>query len=263
MKELYLIRTTVLFVVIAFGVYGQQPVVLKQSSKVVDNTTNHKVMLVPFEPRLYLSEMDYSINKQTGWSAREIKHHFRNGIARQCSKALKAKGFKVVDLMEDTSRYGRELKSIYSNLSYDYDKIPDQEKYKAPENEKKQKGIEKGQIQVETTVGERRFMNAKLTNAKLVPLLYSTYKTDVFIFINELDLKSGMDAANNTGVIQSGRKIVWHYTIYSYDAVELNSGVVEQDFPVKVNDPDKIVQTYFSQMASTLSTRLVTALSKK
>lgn len=251
-----------MFLYITFSAYGQQPPALKQQSKVIDNTTNHKVMLVPFEPRLYLSEMDYSINKQTGWTAREIKHRFREGVGRQCSKALKTKGFRVIDLMEDTAKYNRELRSIYSNLSYDYDKIPDQEKYKVPENEKKQKGIEKGQIQVETTAGERRFMNAKLTNAKLVPLLYATYKTDIFIFINQLDLKSGMDAANTTGVLQSGRKIVWHYTVYSYDAVELNSGVVEMEFPVKLNDPDKIIQTYFSQMASILSARLKDRLFK-
>ncbi len=232
-----------------------------EPSKVVDNSTKHKVMVIPFEPRLYLSEIDFSINKQTGQSAKEIKHNFRDGLNEQCYKALKSKGFEVLDLMEDTTKYAKELKSIYSNLTYDYAIVPNPDKYKAPEKEKKDNSIQKGQVQVETKAGEKRFMNAKTTNAKLVPLLYGTHKTDIFIFINQLDLKAGNDGLVNTGIAIPNRKITWHYTIYSYDAVELNSGTVELDLPTKINEPKKIIQTYFSQMALVLTNRLIGALS--
>ncbi len=235
----------------------------KEKSTVIDNTINHHVMIIPFEPRLYLSEIDFSINKQTGLNAKQIKHTFRDGVNEQCYKALKSTGFKVTDLMEDTAKYAKEIESIYSNLTYDYAKIPNQEKYKTPEKEKKEKGIEKGQIQVETNATDQRFMNAKITNAKLVPLLYKTHKTDVFIFINQLDIKSADNALANSGISSSNRKITWHYTIYSYDAVELNSGTIDSEFSAKVNDPKKIIQTQFAQMASVLSKRLSLALGVK
>jgi hypothetical protein len=234
-----------------------------EKSTVIDNTTKHHVMLIPFEPRLYMSEIDFSINKTTGLNAAQIKHSFRDGINEKCYKSLKANGYKVTDLMEDTAKYKKELFSIYSNLSYDYVKVPNQSHYKAPKTEKKQKGIEKGQVQVETNSTDQRFMNAKLTNAKLVPLLYKTYKTDIFVFINQLDLKTSDNAMVNSGITSDNRKIIWHYTIYSYDAIELNSGTVEMEFPAKINDPKKITSVYFAQMADVLSKRLNLALGVK
>jgi hypothetical protein len=243
---------------------AQHTTILKQEKSVVaDKTTSHHVMIIPFEPRLYMSEIDFSINKATGLTAKEIKHSFRDGINEQCYKALKSNGFKVTDLMEDTTKYKKELFSIYSNLTYDYVKVPNQEHYKAPEREKKQKGIEKGQVQIETNSSDQRFMNAKLTNAKLVPLLYKTHKTDIFIFVNQLDIKTSDNAMVNSGITSDSRKIIWHYTIYSYDAIELNSGTVELEFPAKINDPKKISSVYFSQMAQMLSKRLSLALGIK
>jgi len=222
----------------------------------------HKVMLIPFEPKLYNSEIDHQINKETKLTGKEIKFKFRDGINEQLFKAFKNTKYSVLDLMEDTAKYKKEIEAIYQHLSYEYVKVPDQAHYKPPVKDKKEKTIEKGQINVETNT-DARFMNANVTNPKLVPMLYGKYKTDVFIFINELDIKASMATTEFAGGGNEYRKIIVHYTVYTYDAKEINSGIAEQDFPADLNNPQKIVDKYFSKVAETINFRVLKALEPK
>lgn len=217
----------------------------------------HKIMLVPFENRMYLSEIDFLINKESRLSAKEIKALMRDGLNEQFYKKLKSK-MGVVDLLEDTVKTKKDLEDIYRFLSYQYQKVPDQAHYKAPEKEKQQKAIEKGQLNVESNT-DARFMNAKIKSASLVPYLYGKYKTDLYLFINELDMKAlngpAADMSQN-----AARRIVLHYTVYTYDAKEINSGIAEVDLPSNVNNPNKIINSYFSQLADIVAARIDKAL---
>lgn len=216
----------------------------------------HKVMLIPFEPKLYMSQIDMSVNQETKLTAKEIKYKFRDGINEQLFKALKNDNYNVLDLMEDTAKYKKETESIYQYLTYEFQKVPDQANYKAPVKEKEQKKIEKGQINVETN-DQNRFMNAKITNPKLVPLLYGKFKTDLFIFINQLDIMaSDFKGPSDLGTGSGNRKIVVHYTVYSLDAKEINSGIAEQEFENTINNPKKIIDKYFSKIAVTIVQRM-------
>lgn len=220
----------------------------------------HKIMLIPFENRMYLSEIDHLINKDSKLNARQIKALMRNGINEQLYKKLKTK-MAVVDLMEDTAKTRKDLQYIYQYLGYQYQKVPDQENYRAPSKEKDEVKIEKGQLNIETNT-EARFMNAKLKNATLVPYLNGKYKTDLFLFINELDIKAlnGSPADFNSA---SDRKIIMHYTVYTIDAKELNSGIAEVNLPVSINNPSKIINTYFAQLADLVTLRIEKALLPK
>lgn len=222
--------------------------------------TKHKIMIIPFENKMYLSEIDFMINKETKMNAKQIKAAMRDGINEQLYKKLKPK-MPVVDLLEDTVKTKADLANIYQYLAYQYQKIPNQENYKPPVKEKEEKTIDKGQIVVESN-SDARFMNAKLKNATLVPYLSGKYKTDIFLFINELDIKSAVPASGDI-TLKPNRKIVMHYTVYTVDAKEINSGVAEVDLPANVNNPTKIINTYFAQLADIVSTRIQKALTVK
>ncbi len=220
----------------------------------------HKIMLIPFENRMYLSEIDHLINKETKLTAKQIKATMRDGINEQLYKKLKSK-MSVVDLMEDTVKTKKDLENIYQYLTYQYQKAPDQANYKAPVKEKDEHKIEKGQLNVESN-SDVRFMNAKLKNATLVPYLSGKYKTDLYLFINELDIKAlvGSPADFNAS---ANRKIILHYTVYTVDAKEINSGIAEVNLPVGVNNPNKIINTYFAQLADLIAARIEKALLPK
>jgi hypothetical protein len=247
-----------LFVLSCFAtnLFGQDKVIGTKTKAERETTAAHKAMLIPFEPKLYMSEIDRNINLETKLSAREIKHKFRDGLNEQIYKAFKASKYNVVDLMEDTTKYKKDMERIYQYLSYEYLKVPDQVNYKAPKKEKDEKKVDKGQLVVETN-GDARFMNAKITDPKVVPGLFSKYKTDVFVFINQLDIKAGgyIDPLNPGGN-NPNRKIIVHYTVYTIDGKEINSGIAEEDFDPALNNPKKIIDKHFSKIALVIVERV-------
>ncbi|MES2514029.1 MAG: hypothetical protein V4580_07780 [Bacteroidota bacterium] len=214
-------------------------------------------MLIPFENRMYLSEIDFLINKESKLNAKQIKATMRDGLNEQFYKKLKGK-IAVVDLLDDTAKTKADLQNIYQYLAYQYVKVPDQTNYKPPVKEKDEKTINNGQLTVESN-SDARFMNAKLKNATLVPYLSGKYKTDLFLFFNELDIKAlnGMPGDLNA---TASRKIILHYTVYTVDAKEINSGVAEVNLPANVNNPTKIINTYFAQLADIVASRIDKAM---
>ena len=221
-----------------------------------------KVMIIPFEPKMYMSQIDHRINAETKQTQKQIRENFRKGVNEELARALK-KNFEVLDLMKDTAKYNKDIFSIYKGLTYSYDKVPDQTHYKAPvgEKDKKNQTIKNGQLIVETDPNAR-FMNAKVKSAALIPALYAKYKTNLYVFINQIDIGSNAVISNETGTV-SERVLVLHYTVYTIDAKEINSGVCSLKFPGDVNTPSKIISTYIGKMAVEINRRISLALVKE
>ena len=244
---------------VAFNINAQDKTINtdNKSNTEKEVVSKNKIMLIPFENKMYLSEIDAKINQESKLSAKQIKAVMRDGMNEQLYKKLKAK-MNVVDMIDDSTKTKKDLENIYQYLSYQYQKTPNQENYKAPSNEKEVKNIDKGQLSVET-VSDSRFMNAKLKNATLVPYLTNKYKTNLYLFINELDIKS-VNSIPGDFSSSANRKIIVHYTIYTYDAKEINSGIAEVNMPSNVNNPTKIINSYFSLVADLIVSRLNKAL---
>lgn len=226
-----------------------------------DKNSSHQetILLIPFENKMYMSEIDYYINKETKLNQKQIRYAFRDGLNEQLYHAFKKRKFNVIDLMSDTIKYQKDLKKIYGNITYDFVSIPDQNNYQPPKKEKKEKGIQQGQV-VAVTETENKFMNTRVLSPVLIPYLYDKYKARYYVFINELDLKAS--AVNPSDFIPQNakRKIIVHYTIYSVDAKEINSGIAEVEADIKDNDPNKIQKKYFSVIADTIAQRMMKQL---
>lgn len=250
-----------IFLGLGLSLNAQQPTL--SNRKPADErpvNSRHKILLIPFEPKLYNSEIDRFINAETKLSAREIKHKFRDGLNDQFYKTFKAQKYGVIDMMEDTSKFKKDLDGVYQYISYEYVKIPDQNNYKAPVKEKEEKKIEKGQLSVETN-SDQRFMDARFTSPKVVSVLQSKYKTDVFICFNQLDiLNSGSKGPLDPGTGSPNRKIILHYTVFNSSGKEINSGIVEQEFEPELNNPKRIIDTYFSKISLIVLQRVNKAL---
>lgn len=216
-------------------------------------------MVIPFEPKLYMSQIDHKINTETKLNQKEIKEAFRKGINAELAKALKQK-YEVLDLLKDTAKYKKDILTIYKNITFNYEKVPDQSNYKAPVEEKgKSTTIKNGQILVESNA-DARFMNAKVTGPSLIPGLFAKYKTDLFVFINQLDIVSNQLTSGDMGM--SERIITIHYTVYTVDAKEINSGTCSIKFPTDANNPSKILSGYVSKLGVEITRRIALALAK-
>ncbi|HKC68767.1 MAG TPA: hypothetical protein VKG26_11090, partial [Bacteroidia bacterium] len=170
--------------------------------------------------------------------------------------------YEVLDLLKDTTRYKKDILAIYKSITFNYEKVPDQSNYKAPIEEKGKKNttIQNGQVLVESNA-DARFMNAKVTNPALIPGLYAKHKTDLFLFINQLDIISNQLSAGDMGT-SAERIITLHYTVFTVDAKEINSGTCSIKFPADINTPSKIISGYVSKLGIEITRRIGLALSK-
>ena len=214
--------------------------------------TKHKVLVVPFEPKMYMSQIDHKINAETKWDQKKIKQSIRFGLDEEIYRSIKKK-MEVISFLDDTAKYKKDLYKTYSTVQYKFEKIPDQTNYQAPKNEKEKKYVQKGQLMAETD-NQSKFMNAKFKDNTLLKDFQIHYKTDVFLFINQIDiLTSEVPGSLNA---HSYRTATVHYTILNADGKEINSGISSTDFPTTVNDPDKISSSYFSRIADEIVSRM-------
>lgn len=218
--------------------------------------TKHKVLIVPFEPRMYMSQIDHKINAETKWDQKKIKQAIRFGLDEELYKCIKKKQ-EVISFLDDTAKYKKELFKTYSAIQYKYDKIPDQKKYSAPKPEKEKTFVQKGQLMADTD-SEGKFMNIKVTDNTLLGAFNAKYKTDVFLFVNQVDITT----AEIPGALSSTaqRTITVHYTIFTATGKEINSGISSVNFPSTVNHPDKIASSYFSKIAEEIFMRMEKSL---
>ncbi|MCD6066363.1 MAG: peptidoglycan-binding protein [Bacteroidetes bacterium] len=226
------------------------------SNEPVRKTTAHKLLIVPFEPRMYMSQIDHKINEETKWNQKKIKENFRFGLDEELYKSIKKK-MEVMSFLDDTTKYKKDLVTTYEKLSYRFDKIPDQAKYAAPKKEKDQNYVQKGQL-VAVTETDGKFMNAEIKDKSLLTGFNSKYKTDIFLFINQFDITTEMPASDLT--TKSTRTLTVHYTVLTKDGKEINSGISKTTFPSDINTPSKIADKYFSKIADEIAARIVKAM---
>ncbi|MGZ3865686.1 MAG: hypothetical protein ACXVNR_04440, partial [Bacteroidia bacterium] len=51
--------------------------------------TKQRIMIIPFEPKMYMSQIDHKINAETKFTQKQIKENFRKGINEELTRALK------------------------------------------------------------------------------------------------------------------------------------------------------------------------------
>jgi len=205
-------------------------------------------MLIPFEPKLYMSEMDMKINQQTNWSFQQIRENFRHQLDIQLKLKLRSIA-PVVSFYSDSIQMASDLATIYKSTTLSYDLV---EASTTPTA--KQKGITNGQITVEVN-NDKKFMNTKLSDTKLLPYLNKKYKSEYFVFINQLDIKKDIDSYDPATDLYQ-REITVHYTIIDKNGKTISEGITTSRFSSKENDPKKIASSNFSSIGTYITTIL-------
>ena len=231
---------------------------------------NYQVMVIPFEPKLYISEIDQRVNAETQMTFQEIRSDFRGALDLLLVAELK-KRFKVLSVLKDTTVVHNDIKLVYESIGYDYLPLPEggkddnkkaavkEDRVKSTTGQAKTKNnatIQDGQLVV-TTNDQKRYMNTKVLNPKLLSDLHRKYGINYFVFVNELDLK--YDMANRSKGMASGnvnRLATVHYSVYDASGKLLAGGVATKDFSGEMNEPKKIKATCFIPIAQYIAAQV-------
>jgi len=218
-----------------------------------------KIMVVPFEPQMYMGDIGEKIYVESKWSFKQLSEYFRHQLDSQLKLKLQSIESPVVSFYTDSATTSKDLRYIYESTTIAFD-VTDKPSAPTVQN-KKQQGIKNGQLAVEAS-SDKKFTTAKLTNKELIPFLAKKYKSEYFVFINELDIKTVMESYDlATDTYQ--REVTVHYTIVDDMSKLVSAGAVTYTFSSKLNDPKKIVNQTFSPIASFIAAKLDAVIKAK
>jgi hypothetical protein len=243
----------------------------KSEETVAGNNGKTSVLVIPFESKMYLSDIDRDLSEANDLNFQDIKAKFRAALDREIFIALKPYynplSFYAIAPQESRA----ELAYIYNSIGYKYEVVPQEEvvkkentatkllgKFKKKEKEEEyiESGMRNGEI-VSQVDNREKYMKTTLPNPKLLPTLNEKYRVSHYIFINQLDIKRSADMRYVASSEQYKREIKVHYTIVDNTGKEVGSGAIKSRFPSKVNDIDKIIKVQFPLIAQRIVSNLL------
>lgn len=226
---------------------------------------NHKVLLVPFKTTMFMNEIGKAVNAKTHLSYNKIIEAFRYRLDLALSNTFK-ENYSTQSILQLSKPADTTLAYIYNSVEYNYDLLPTDSSGEShaefdPKLEKKH-FIQNGQLQVPLDYSAR-FMNTHIHNPQLLPYLNKKYGTDIFVFINELDIKN---VSNDTtaDLTQSNfrRQVIVQYSVLNMQKHYLAKGILITYFPYTENEPKVIGEKYFTTIARSMMQELAKGLKK-
>ena len=239
----------------------------KKNDQLVNNllrTEAYKILLIPFDPKLYMSEIDKNIAKESNMNFDQIRNNFRFALDENIFIEFKQR-YSIFSLLSDTNKTSLDLNYIYQSIGYKYDVVPKENpsnennmkkmigKVTNPlkEKEEDKPKIQNGQLAVEMN-SDKRFMNTVISDPNLLTFLNKKYLSDIFIFINELDIKNDLSSSFDINANTYQREVTVHYSIFNKEGKNIHSGVAVTHFSSDLNNPKKIAASCFASVAQTI-----------
>lgn len=231
------------------------------------NAGKKKVLIIPFDNKMYMSEIDQEIAEQNQLNFNQIRHKFRKSLNDQIFLSLNSE-FKAFSMLNEDKDVQEDLTSIYYSIGYRYEVLPKVEEEKdakqdglpkilgkkkgdAKKSEGKN-GIRKGEL-ISAPNNEERYMGTVISNQSILGHLSKKYGAEILIFINQIDVKryAGADTYDLAGDDYK-REIKVHYTIMDNTGKQIDSGAAFAYFSSKENDIFEIINATYPELIKKL-----------
>jgi hypothetical protein len=233
------------------------------------------LILVPFESKMYKSQIDRSIGMNDGTNYQQIVNNWRVALDNIMFIQLDP-NYKVIRLLANDEGREKDLSAMYGSSRLEYRVIPEEKKddekkkFKIPTKSKIKKEettnngtrIENGQLKSETD-GQERFMACQVQDSAIFDYMHNKYGSVLYVLINQFDLgpMKGLDyRAFESDEYQ--RQITVHYSIYTHKH-EIYSGISTNYFSSTMNSQKDIIIEALPQVAKQIAVHIPIVLSGK
>lgn len=223
------------------------------------------VMIIPFNPDMYFSDSDQELAKYNQKSIPDVRKMFRYGLSINLNARI-MKEHSSRSMISDSAQDAKlDLARIYNSIGYFQDKAKSvQVKEEMAANEKglinKTKGFfgKKNKDQTanrDAEVGDdyKKFMNVKIKNPELLPYLSDKYGTEIFVFVNQFNLKTNYEHCLDRTTNTFEREVLIHFTIFDKSGKQLAGDVASVYFPSNSNDLMDIMRNNFPPISDFLA----------
>ncbi|MBI1191984.1 MAG: hypothetical protein GC205_02250 [Bacteroidetes bacterium] len=237
-----------------------------------------KALIVPFDMTYYLSDADHELAERNGKTLAQVQQTLRYGMDGNVSASvmdLYSTHRILLDTMPDKNP---DLMRLYGAIRYRYqapfgvkpaaEQTPEKpqeverpadalrrlfkdvrgQEDPLPETDQPDPYFEEGALR--GPVLGRRTMHAELLDPEVLTYFYDRYGTDLFVFLNQLEIRTNyahcLDRATNTFV----REISVHYSIYDVSGKLFASDVVTVMVSSNTNDLYEVMARAFPVLSA-------------
>lgn len=224
-----------------------------------DSAIHKKTLIIPFEPDMYMSDMDREIGGVNQLNQPQIVERFRVAFDRVLDNTIQLKHETHSLLHDETSASESQLVEIYSGISFVFTPIKRNEKERLiskviPKKEapKKEATIKNGEVYtVRDTI--ERYMKTVLTDSLLLQRLQEKTNAENFLFINQFELKNSFDDVMQMQNDTYQRELRIHYSVLNSKGKELVGGIAKCKFDNRIVEISRIVAISFPCAAQQIS----------
>ena len=267
---------TFLFFLILYIIFPFKGVTQENSTdpfEIYTQDKDNKILIVPFESKMYASSIDKEIAIANNMQYIEVKEAIKKSVSEQILLSLSQKT-PAVSLAHHQDSANKMLNYIYNSIGFKYDLVKTKDTVQTQPSKKElikdklnkfvnqiqaeipseKKEYDRGTIhQGEVLTSNHyadRFMNVVINNPNLLSDLQLNYQTNYFIFVNEFHI--GRSYRKKDNYYKSYRKLNVHYTVLNKKGKEVDAGVAETEMPADIHNLNKIEKIYLSQLAEDL-----------
>lgn len=223
------------------------------------NLNRQSLLLVPFESKMYITDVNKQLAEANNLSSAEILKRFTSAIDQSIlysfEQSCNVSSFYLLDDEESKT----DLTYVYQNRKLAYELVSEtEEKSKAEKLKSKLKKKEDTRYQGASIVGgqivskrddRERYMKAVIRDQKMLDSMVSKFDNNFFLFVNELDIRTNYSDATAMQSMNYTREIKLHYTLYHKNGEILSTGISRTTFPSTQNDINVIIKRYFPILA--------------
>jgi hypothetical protein len=230
-----------------------------QHTSASDTLELHKVMLIPYDPRYYLSDADRDIMEQSKTAPEKFRSDFRHNIDRHVQRAI-GRSYYCISLLNDTADALQEaLYAIMGRTGYRYEKaIP-----LTPKPVEFEKSSSKNNSNTKTHEDSKTatsyipvkhdavYMHAVVSKpAELFEKISSEYDVDYFVFLTQFDIKTNYNSCMDIARKIYRREVMVHFSIYDKTGKVIAGSYATSFFTSDSNQANSIIGDCFPEIAA-------------
>jgi hypothetical protein len=188
-----------------------------------------KILIVPFDPLMYMNDIDRDIAKQSTLGYEEIRDSLCVELDRTVGNYLHMKYNAVAPYHMRLSESKKDMTAMHSYISFTY------EKCKGKAERKTRTVIKGGQIS-NTSENNCRYMAAKIKDQEGFDALVTKYKAFLVVFINQFEIKNDFASPEAASRGEIARRINVHYSIVNAKGKHVDGGIATTLAPSQTNN---------------------------
>ena len=228
-----------------------------------------RVLVVPFDERIYFNDATAEIAKRDGLTHDEIMEYFRYQLNLQLVNSL-IDSCEVVDLFKDNTREDEaDISGLYTTMSYELrlaefeldtenmgalarkraEKLEEaRRKQREEEMKDARPGIQNGELVGRKQQTDDMYLHIIIGQPEVLKEIASRRKVDYFLFVNQCDIKTDYRDPYISGQRNVQRLMRVHFSIYNSNGEFVSGNYASTKVPYYEDSKERIVNQYFPEI---------------